>query len=129
MSGNSQGLLTGVSTNITFIDPERTAPRVHQYSVDLQREIPGDMSVGFTYMGATGRDLTWGGTATGQVNIKQVDPRYLALNNPGGTNFLTERVANPFQNVPGAGSYCDPRRDHSAQSVAAAVPAGSATST
>ena len=105
ISGNSDGLLTGVSTNVTFIDPERTAPKVHQYSVDLQREIPGDMSVGFTYMGATGRDLTWGGTATGQVNINQVDPRYLALNNPGGTNFLTQLVPNPFQNVPGAGSF------------------------
>ncbi len=105
ISGNSTGLLTGVSTNITFIDPDRTAPRVHQYSADLQRELPGDMSIGFTYMGATGRNLTWGGTATGQVNINQVDPRYLPLNNPGGTNFLTQNVPNPFANVPGAGSF------------------------
>ena len=101
ISGNSAGLLTGASTNITFIDPDRTAPRVHQYSADLQRELPGDMSIGFTYMGATGRNLTWGGTATGQVNINQVDPEYLPLNNPGGTNFLTQHVPNPFQNVPG----------------------------
>ncbi len=105
ISGNASGLLTGVSTNITFIDPDRDAPRVHQYSVDVQRELPGDMSVGVAYLGATGRHLTWGGTATGQVNINQVDPKHLPLNNPGGTNFLTQLVPNPFFNVPGAGAF------------------------
>ena len=45
-------MLTGVSTSISFIDPERDAPRVHQYSVDMQRQLPGDMSIGLTYMGA-----------------------------------------------------------------------------
>lgn len=105
ISGNTGGLLTGVSSNITFIDPERTAPRVHQYSVDMQRQLPGDMSVGVTYMGSTGQNLTWGGTATGAVNINQVDPKYLPLNNPGGTNLLTQLVANPFFGVAGAGSF------------------------
>jgi trimeric autotransporter adhesin len=105
ISGNALGLLTGVSNDITFIDPDRTAPKVHQYSVDLQRQLPGDMSIGFTYMGATGRDLTWGGTASGSVNINQVDPRFLPLNNPGGTNRLTELVSNPFFGVAGAGAF------------------------
>jgi trimeric autotransporter adhesin len=105
ISGNAQGLLTGTSSNVTFVDPNRTAPRVHQYSVDVQRQLPGDMSVGLTYMGSTGRNLTWGGTATGSVNINQVDPKYLSLNNPGGTNFLTQVVPNPFFGVPGTGAF------------------------
>jgi trimeric autotransporter adhesin len=105
ISGNAAGLLTGVSTNITFIDPDRDAPRVHQYSVDLQRQLPHDMSVGLTYMGATGQHLTWGGTQSGIVNINQVDPKFLGLNNPGGTNFLTQTVPNPFLGVAGAGSF------------------------
>jgi hypothetical protein len=105
ITGNASGLLTGTSTAITFIDPDRDAPRVHQYSVDLQRQLPGDMSIGFTYMGATGRHITWGGTGAGSVNINQVDPRYLSLNNPGGTNFLTQLVPNPFNGVAGAGAF------------------------
>ncbi len=105
ISGNRLGLLTGVSSNITFIDPDRDAPRVHQYSVDIQRELPGEMSLGLAYMGATGRHLTWGGTGTGAVNINQVDPKYLSLNNVGGRNRLTELVPNPFYGVPGAGSF------------------------
>jgi hypothetical protein len=94
-----------VSADVIFIDPDRDAPRVHQYSVDLQRQLPGDMSIGVTYMGATGRHLTWGGTQNGDVNINQVDPKYLPLNNPGGTNRLTELVPNPFFGVAGAGAF------------------------
>lgn len=105
ISGNASGLLTGVSSSITFIDPDRDAPRVHQYSADIQRELPGDMSIGLTYMGATSRHLTWGGTDSGAVNINQVDPKYLALNNPGGRNLLTELVRNPFFGVPGSGAF------------------------
>jgi hypothetical protein len=105
ISGNVAGLLTGVSTGVTFVDPDRGAPRVHQYSVDLQRQLPGDMSIGLTYMGATGQHLTWGGTGAGGVNINQVDPKFMSLNNPGGTNFLTQNVPNPFFGVAGAGSF------------------------
>jgi hypothetical protein len=100
ISGNALGLLTGVSSSVTFIDPERDAPRVHQYSLDMQRQLPGDMSIGFTYMGATGRHLTWGGTATGSVNINQVDPRYITLG-----SALTQQVPNPFFGNPDAGGY------------------------
>jgi hypothetical protein len=105
ISGNSLGLLTGVSSAVTVIDPNRDAPRVHQYSADIQRELPNDMSITLTYMGSTGQHLTWGGTSSGQVNINQVDPIYLSLNNVGGTNRLTETVPNPFFGNPGAGAY------------------------
>ncbi|HYE88859.1 MAG TPA: TonB-dependent receptor [Vicinamibacterales bacterium] len=100
ISGNSLGLLTGVSSAVTFIDPDRTAPRVHQYSADIQRQLPGDMSIGVTYMGSLGRNLTWGGTATGSVNINQVDPKYLAL----GTR-LQDNLPNPFFGNPAAGGF------------------------
>jgi hypothetical protein len=79
VSGNTLGMNTGTSSAITFIDPNRDAPRVHQYSVDMQRQLPNDMSIGVTYMGSMGRHLTWGGTGTGAVNINQVDPKYLSL--------------------------------------------------
>jgi hypothetical protein len=105
VSGNSLGMLTGTSSAVTFIDQNRDAPRVHQYSVDMQRQLAGDMSIGLTYMGAMGRHLTWGGTGTGAVNINQLDPRFLPLNNVNGVNALTQNVPNPFFGVPGAGSF------------------------
>lgn len=100
ISGNASGLLTGVSTSISFIDPNRTAPRVHQYSVDMQRQLPGEMSIGVTYMGALGQNLQ-----VGDININQVDPRFLPLNNPGGTNLLLQNVSNPFLNNPNAAGF------------------------
>jgi hypothetical protein len=105
ITGNALGLLTGVSSTLTVIDPNRDAPRVHQYSADIQRELPHDMSVGLTYMGSTGQHLTWGGTASGQVNINQLDPAFLALNNVNGVNRLTETVPNPFFGNAAAGAY------------------------
>ena len=105
ISGNALGLLTGTSSAVTFIDQSRDAPRVHQYSVDMQRQLGGDMSIGLTYMGSLGRHLTWGGTGTGSVNINQLDPRFLPLNNVNGVNALTQNVPNPFFGVAGAGSF------------------------
>ncbi len=99
ISGNASGQLSGVSTAISFIDPERTAPRVHQSSADIQRQLPGDMSIGLTYMGAIGQNLQ-----VGDININQVDPRYLPLNNLPGNAMLTN-MANPFQNNPNAAAY------------------------
>ena len=60
--GNSLGALTGVGGQIEFIDQGKKAPQVHQYSVDINRELPGNIAVGFEYVGATGRDLGLGGT-------------------------------------------------------------------
>jgi hypothetical protein len=99
-SGNTLGLATGASSDISFVDPTRTAPRVHQYSVDLQRQLPGNMSVSVAYIGSTGRHLGWGGTANTNVNINQVDPKYLVLG-----SALNQTVPNPFFGNPLAGSF------------------------
>ena len=89
-SENTLGLLTGAGGNIGFIDPAKGAPRIQQYSVDLQRQLRGDMSVTVGYVGARGDNLGWGGTADTSININQLDPKYFAL----GTQ-LTQAVSNP----------------------------------
>ena len=44
--GSSLGLLTGVGGGrVSFIDQDKGDPKVHQYSIDLQRELPGGMAV------------------------------------------------------------------------------------
>jgi len=91
-SGNSLGLLAGAGTNINFVDQNRTAPRVQQYSIDLQRELVANMAVTVSYVGARGDHLPLGGTVNSAIIINQLDPRYLAL----GSAALNASVPNPF---------------------------------
>jgi hypothetical protein len=98
-TGNTKGALTGINTALSYIDQNRTAPRVQQWSVDLQRELPGAMAVTATYMGARGEHLPLGGSVDVGVNINQLDPKYLAL----GSAALNTQLPNPFfgnPNVP-----------------------------
>ena len=94
-SGNTLGLLTGTGGDITFIDPNKGAPRVQQYSFDLQRELPGGVSVSVGYTGLTGANLDWGGS----ININQIDPKYQSQLTTTAT-----LVTNPFFGVAAAGS-------------------------
>jgi trimeric autotransporter adhesin len=91
-SGSSLGLLAGAGTNINFVDETRKAPRVQQYTVDLQRELGANMAVTVSYVGARGDHLPLGGTVNSAININQLDPKYLAL----GSTVLAQSVPNPF---------------------------------
>jgi trimeric autotransporter adhesin len=90
--GNALGALAGVGGQIEFIDQDKKAPYVQQYSVDLNRELPGNLAVGFEYSGSTGRNLGLGGSNDGIININQLDPQHLAL----GAAALNQQVPNPF---------------------------------
>ena len=92
-SGSKLGLLAGAGTAINFVDQTRLAPRVQQYSIDLQRELAGNMAVSVSYVGARGDHLPLGGTVNTAVNINQLDPKYLAAL---GTTALNQTVPNPF---------------------------------
>jgi hypothetical protein len=100
-SGSSLGLLTGTGATVRFVDPNKGAPRVQQWSADLQRELPMGMSLTLNYTGLAGAELGWGGTSDTVININQLDPKYQAY--PVG--FTTEQVDNPFYGVPGAGQF------------------------
>jgi hypothetical protein len=95
-TGNAGGALTGVGSQIEFIDQDKGAPSIHQYSLDIARELPGNVAIGFEYVGATGRNLNLGGSNDGVININQVPSQYLSLGQAG----LTEQVANPFFGLP-----------------------------
>jgi hypothetical protein len=97
-SGSTLGALAGVGTNIAYVDQNRGAPRVQQYSVDLQKELGHGMAVTVSYMGSRGDNLGLGGTVDVGVNVNQLDPKYLALG-----SALTQQVPNPFFGVSGAG--------------------------
>ena len=63
-SGNSRGALTNLDSNISYVDQNRTAPRVHQFSVDLQRELPGNIGLTVSYMGARSDHIGLAGRTT-----------------------------------------------------------------
>jgi hypothetical protein len=94
-TGNTLGALTNLDSNIAFVDQNRTAPRVQQYSVDLQRELPGGMAVSASYMGARTSRTGIGGSNDSAVNINQLDPQHLALG-----AALNDQLPNPFLGNP-----------------------------
>jgi hypothetical protein len=87
--GNSQGGAVGVGTSIQLVDPQTKSPRVHQYSVDVQRELRGGMAVEIGYVGSHSDHLTLGQPT---VNIDALNPSYLSM----GATALNAPVANPF---------------------------------
>jgi hypothetical protein len=108
--GSSLGLLTGTGGTIDFVDQTKGDPKVHQYSLDVQRELPGNMAVTVGYVGATGRDVGFGGTVSTFININQIDPdvarqRFPGPNGTWNPAALLADVPNPFFNVPGTGEF------------------------
>jgi hypothetical protein len=97
--GNSQGLATGAGGVIDFADQYSKPGYVHQYSLDLQHELPGGNVVGVGYSGSRSERLNFGGTSDATVNINQLDPQYLSLG-----PALLEPVANPFYGNPAFGN-------------------------
>jgi hypothetical protein len=89
--GSSKGIQTGVGGSVNFVDQFRESPYVHQYSVDLQRELPQRIVAGIGYIGSTTRRIGVGGNDSRTVNINQLDPRFQALG-----SALNEPVPNPF---------------------------------
>ena len=106
-SGSSLGLARRRRHRHRFVDQNRSAPRVQQYSVDLQRELPGNMAITFSYIGARGDHLAARRhRSTPPVNINQLDPKYLAL----GATALSTQVPNPFFGISAAGPFATRRR-------------------
>jgi len=108
--GSSLGLLTGIGSNITYIDQNRSWSKVHQYSVDVQREMGGNVALTVGYTGATGRDLGYGGSSNTLININQIDPAVAraAFPGPNGTwdaAALRQSIPNPFFGIASAGEF------------------------
>ena len=107
--GSSQGLLTGVGGRVDFVDQSKGSPKVHQYSADIQRQLPGAMALTVGYVGATGRDIGYGGTTDALVNINQIDPALARQLFPLGSGWdaaaLRTSVPNPFFGIAAAGEF------------------------
>jgi hypothetical protein len=91
--GNSQGAAVGIGTSLNnLVDPQTKSPRVHQYSVDVQRDLGGGVAIEVGYVGSHSTHLTLGQPT---VNIDALNPSNLSQ----GAAALNAPVANPFYGV------------------------------
>jgi hypothetical protein len=100
--GSGLGLMTSVGQGISFpYDGEVRNPRNHRASIGLQRELPWQLLVEATYVGAFGRHLP----VTQQLNA--VPAQYFStspVRDNDTNNRLTAQVPNPFAGLlPGTG--------------------------
>lgn len=96
-TGSASGLLTGVGSTIGYANPTRRGGLVTQYSIDIQRELPGEVNVTLAYIGSRSSRLTYGSVGAGYSNINALSPEFFSEG-----NALLGAVANPFFGAGGA---------------------------
>lgn len=99
--GAAQGLLTGVGGDLDFVDQTARSAYVHQFSIDLKRELPGRVAATIGYLGSRSEHLTLGGTndVVGRININQLDAQLQSLG-----QALQQPVPNPFFGISAFGA-------------------------
>lgn len=97
-AGNSAGLLTGVGNSVSTYDQKYKAPRVQQFSVDLERDLPGHIALDVGYIGSRSTNLSPSPAGSTPININQLNPSNFSL----GAS-LSDQVANPVYVAGGTG--------------------------
>lgn len=85
-SGNTLGPRSFLGNNVTYFERDRPTPRVQQWNLDVQQELPGSTLVDIAYAGSRGTHIIGFG-----YDLNQLDPQFLALG-----LALDDRVPNPF---------------------------------
>jgi hypothetical protein len=96
--GNLLGALAGVGSSFNFLDQNRGSGVVYQYSIDVQRQLPGNIALEVGYIGSLSRHLQSSSTSAGAFNINQVPDSALGLG-----SALSAAVANPYYGNGGTG--------------------------
>lgn len=92
-TGNARGVKTNVGLNVGYIDPSYTVPRVHQFSIGLERELPWKATLEVAYVGSRTRKLM----VAKNLNYVPLDQQVRSLGDP---NYWNVKVANPFYGAP-----------------------------
>jgi hypothetical protein len=95
-SGAGAGMGTFIGQGVTYVDPKSRNPYVHQFSLGIQRELPGHINAEASYVGSR----TMSALVSNSINSLSV--ANLALGDPskgGDPNYLNQQVPNPFQDL------------------------------
>ncbi len=84
-----------MGTSFQYVNQDRKSPYVHQWSIDVQRELPGNMAVSATYLGSKGVDLNYGGSNDSLVPINTI-PIEVVQQTINAGQSLDDAVPNPF---------------------------------
>lgn len=102
-AGNSAGLLTGLGNAVTTYDQKLQAPRVQQFSVGVEQELPGQIAFDASYIGSRSVHLNPSPTSSTPVNFNQLNPSDFSQG-----NALGDQVANPYYAAGGPGIIGQP---------------------
>ncbi len=92
-AGNGAASFLGESLTVNYLN--RPLPYAHQYSVDIERELPGNLLVDVAYVGNITRRLP-----VNNVNLNAIPAEELGRRTPAGaidTAYYTGRVPNPLE--------------------------------
>jgi Carboxypeptidase regulatory-like domain len=109
-SGASLGANTSLAQDISrFVPLDFSNSQNMRYTVNLQRELPGQWLLEVAYAGSRGWDLTTGGGGqAGEIEVNPIPVQYLStspVRDQANIDFLSQLVTNPFANlIPGTGS-------------------------
>ena len=95
-AGNSAGLLAGIGQSVSFISQNHRAPQIHQFSFDIQHQLPFGLALAVGYVGSRSYDLV---TGAGGININQLDPKFYGE----GASLTSTRITNPYYVAGGPG--------------------------
>ena len=91
--GATLGSRTNVGQSVSYVDPGYRIPRVHQFNLGLEFELPGRMTLANSYVGSRTRKFP----ISRETNIV---PLNLQLESLGVANYWNRAVANPFFGEP-----------------------------
>jgi hypothetical protein len=90
---NRAGLKTFVGQGVSYISPDFAVPRVHQFQLGIEREIPWQMTMEASYVGSRTRKYR----VSRNINIVPIQEQLAAL---GNANYFNRAVPNPYFGAP-----------------------------
>jgi carboxypeptidase family protein/TonB-dependent receptor-like protein len=102
LPGAADGLLTQAGANLQSVLQDTITPWSQQWNLNIQRELPWQMSMEVAYVGTRGLQLSRNGEDG--LSLNQLDPQYLSLG-----PALNQSVDNPFFGLGTGGFFASPK--------------------
>ncbi|HKE26802.1 MAG TPA: TonB-dependent receptor [Bryobacteraceae bacterium] len=92
-TGSKLGLATFLGQSVSFVDPNRVIPKVEQFSIGVQRQLPGRAVLEISYVGSRSNSMDV------SQNLNAVSTAQLLEYGGNASPNLTNSVPNPFSGL------------------------------